>query len=286
VQRFLIAPIRQTRFAVLASKTQCPSPNKSSGFSCSPFPSPPSPGLLPTKKFSANPPILPAAEPTGPEPLHPQVLLPVHLRILQPLRHDRLLADHPLQTSLPGLARLPPRPLRLVWVANQYMSIYKRLRLDIKHEHIEIKAKEEDVKGRETSAEALADQKNCTTEGPRKRSLIFFQNGLADAGDALKAGQRQISGPDLSFISTAAPLAPPDEEKLRGKLVHGNNAGEGWRTPRHRRHTRPRRSGAHKLKEISSAGSTVLATAERNSKGNQASLRRKAPGSKLRPQGW
>ena len=30
----------------------------------------------------------------------------------------------------------------LVWVANQYMSIYNRLRLDIKHEKIEIKQKE------------------------------------------------------------------------------------------------------------------------------------------------
>lgn len=33
----------------------------------------------------------------------------------------------------------------LVWVANQYMSIYNRLRLDIKHENLEIKAKQEDV---------------------------------------------------------------------------------------------------------------------------------------------
>jgi hypothetical protein len=34
----------------------------------------------------------------------------------------------------------------LVWVANQYMSIFNRLRLDIRHENIEIKAKEEDIK--------------------------------------------------------------------------------------------------------------------------------------------
>jgi hypothetical protein len=34
----------------------------------------------------------------------------------------------------------------LVWVANQYMSIYARLRLDIKHEGIEIKADEENVR--------------------------------------------------------------------------------------------------------------------------------------------
>jgi hypothetical protein len=33
----------------------------------------------------------------------------------------------------------------LVWVANQYMSIYNRLRLDIKHEQVEIKAEEEMV---------------------------------------------------------------------------------------------------------------------------------------------
>ncbi|HEY1263615.1 MAG TPA: hypothetical protein VGF06_08830 [Terriglobales bacterium] len=33
----------------------------------------------------------------------------------------------------------------LVWVANQYMSVYNRLRLDIKHEGIEIKAVEHEV---------------------------------------------------------------------------------------------------------------------------------------------
>jgi hypothetical protein len=34
----------------------------------------------------------------------------------------------------------------LVWIANQYMSIYNHLRLDIKHEQVEIRAKEkEDV---------------------------------------------------------------------------------------------------------------------------------------------
>jgi len=37
----------------------------------------------------------------------------------------------------------------LVWVANQYMSIYNRLRLDIKHEQVEIKAEE-----RKTSSDA------------------------------------------------------------------------------------------------------------------------------------
>jgi hypothetical protein len=33
----------------------------------------------------------------------------------------------------------------LVWIANQYMSIYNRLRLDIKHEQVEIKADEQKV---------------------------------------------------------------------------------------------------------------------------------------------
>ena len=36
----------------------------------------------------------------------------------------------------------------LVWVANQYISIYNRLRLDIKHEQVEIKAEEEIVDSR------------------------------------------------------------------------------------------------------------------------------------------
>ena len=35
----------------------------------------------------------------------------------------------------------------LVWIANLYMSIYNRLRLDIKHEGIEIQSKEEKVNG-------------------------------------------------------------------------------------------------------------------------------------------
>jgi hypothetical protein len=39
----------------------------------------------------------------------------------------------------------------LVWVANQYMSIYNRLRLDIKHEHREIAAKQEDVEQRKAA---------------------------------------------------------------------------------------------------------------------------------------
>ena len=39
----------------------------------------------------------------------------------------------------------------LVWVANQYMSIYNRLRLDIKHEHLEIAAQQDDVEQRKAA---------------------------------------------------------------------------------------------------------------------------------------
>ncbi len=39
----------------------------------------------------------------------------------------------------------------LVWVANQYMSIYNRLRLDIKHEQVEIKAEEGAVEQRKAA---------------------------------------------------------------------------------------------------------------------------------------
>ena len=39
----------------------------------------------------------------------------------------------------------------LVWVANQYMSIYNRLRLDIKHEQVEIKADEGMVEQRKAA---------------------------------------------------------------------------------------------------------------------------------------
>ena len=42
----------------------------------------------------------------------------------------------------------------LVWMANQYMSIYNRLRLDIKHEQMEIKADEVNVDGRKTPAKS------------------------------------------------------------------------------------------------------------------------------------
>lgn len=42
----------------------------------------------------------------------------------------------------------------LVWIANQYMSIYNRLRLDIKHEQVEIKADEVNVDRRNAAKSA------------------------------------------------------------------------------------------------------------------------------------
>ena len=39
----------------------------------------------------------------------------------------------------------------LVWIANQYMSVYNRLRLDIKHEQVEIKADETNVEQRKAA---------------------------------------------------------------------------------------------------------------------------------------
>ena len=44
----------------------------------------------------------------------------------------------------------------LVWIANQYMSIYGRLRLDIKHERVEIQAKQQIVEEAKSEERAVA----------------------------------------------------------------------------------------------------------------------------------
>ena len=44
----------------------------------------------------------------------------------------------------------------LVWVANQYMSAYNRLRLDIKHEQVEIKADEQNTQPQSTQPRRAA----------------------------------------------------------------------------------------------------------------------------------
>jgi hypothetical protein len=41
----------------------------------------------------------------------------------------------------------------LVWIANQYMSIYNRLRLDIKHERVEIEVDEKELRKEELRKE-------------------------------------------------------------------------------------------------------------------------------------
>lgn len=54
--------------------------------------------------------------------------------------------------------------LSLVWVANIYMSLFGRLRLDIKRERVEIKAEELEVKKEE---EAVAATPSPNRPGPR-----------------------------------------------------------------------------------------------------------------------
>jgi len=44
----------------------------------------------------------------------------------------------------------------LVWIANEYMSIYNRIRLDIKHEQVEIKADEQTAGERKSDNERKA----------------------------------------------------------------------------------------------------------------------------------
>jgi hypothetical protein len=53
----------------------------------------------------------------------------------------------------------------LVWVANQYMSIYNRLRLDIKHEQVEIKAKEQGKDIQEKDKDKDKDNKDNDKDG-------------------------------------------------------------------------------------------------------------------------
>ena len=44
--------------------------------------------------------------------------------------------------------------LAMVWVANVYMSLFGRLRLDIKRERVEIKAEEQELTGQQSTAAA------------------------------------------------------------------------------------------------------------------------------------
>jgi hypothetical protein len=69
----------------------------------------------------------------------------------------------------------------LVWVANQYMSIYNRLRLDIKHEHVAIEAtqietrqkEQEEAKQEEAQEEKLQQQEREVDAPPPLPSRGF-----------------------------------------------------------------------------------------------------------------
>jgi hypothetical protein len=89
--------------------------------------------------------FLPAAIETGSLLASPQILLLIHVRILlQPLRGVAVPGHHAVQTSLSRVEGIFHCPLRAGLGANQYMSIYNHLRLDIKHEQVEIRAKEKE----------------------------------------------------------------------------------------------------------------------------------------------
>jgi hypothetical protein len=77
--------------------------------------------------------------------ISPQILLFICLRVLlQPLSPLMLLIARYKLLYVDWRGYLVAF-FALVWVANQYMSIYNRLRLDIKHEQVEITADEKKV---------------------------------------------------------------------------------------------------------------------------------------------
>jgi hypothetical protein len=63
----------------------------------------------------------------------------------------------------------------LIWVANVYMSVYNRLRLDIKHEKVEIKASEQRIDGanddndNDKDDERMGNDRSLSTANERNR---------------------------------------------------------------------------------------------------------------------
>ena len=53
--------------------------------------------------------------------------------------------------------------LTLVWVANLYMSLYGRLRLDIKRERVEINIEEQQTRGRVVSPDKFENRKSAVS---------------------------------------------------------------------------------------------------------------------------
>ena len=60
--------------------------------------------------------------------------------------------------------------LTLVWVANIYMSLFGRLRLDIKRERVEIKAEEIEVEKEEAALPATTGRARRSTVPPRTQA--------------------------------------------------------------------------------------------------------------------
>jgi hypothetical protein len=60
--------------------------------------------------------------------------------------------------------------LTLVWVANIYMSLFGRLRLDIKRERVEIKAEEIEVEKEEATLPATTGRARRSTVPPRNQA--------------------------------------------------------------------------------------------------------------------
>jgi hypothetical protein len=79
-----------------------------------------------------------------------KVLLFVYLRILfQPLRCSAVLILTGFKLLYYDWRGYLVAFLALVWVANQYMSVYNHLRLDIKHEQVQIHAAQKENLPRE-----------------------------------------------------------------------------------------------------------------------------------------
>jgi hypothetical protein len=78
---------------------------------------------------------------------------------LQPLRRSGVFAHYQVQASLSGLAGYLIAGFSLVWVANVYMSLFARIRLEVKRERVQIKQQGKDVEsGKVISSRDRAEQ--------------------------------------------------------------------------------------------------------------------------------
>jgi hypothetical protein len=101
----------------------------------------------PRRGFSRAARILPGSMREARQRSSPQVLSFVYLRILlQPLRCDSFLIITRYKLLYHDWRGYLVALFALVWITNQCISIYNRLRLDLKHERMEIEAGEEELK--------------------------------------------------------------------------------------------------------------------------------------------